>query len=330
LADKGSRLRIAALGCLVLACGVALFLHLRARAQEEAVPLVGVVRETEVHISSETNGRLASIKVAPGQTVHKGDLLAVLSNPELAADVVQSRAADLQARTNRANVYAGMREEERTISAENVRIADANVTLARQQYARAAALAARDFGSKQTLDEASNSLNKAEATLAQLQAVYTEAQAGPTTEERAIADTQLALAIATTADQQAMLDKTRIVAPIDSTVGLIVASEGEVISPGEPILTLEAPRARWFSFTIREDRLGGIAIGASVTAVTAAGRVPGRVTELRPLGEFATWRAARAVGDHDLNSFFVRVDPIVPIEGIEPGMTVWLEPAAPS
>jgi HlyD family secretion protein len=67
-----------------------------------------------------------------------------------------------------------------------------------------------------------------------------------------------------------------------------------------------------------------------VTADTAAGRVPGRVTELRPLGEFATWRAARAVGDHDLNSFFVRVDPIVPIEGIEPGMTVWLEPAAPS
>ena len=47
--------------------------------------------------------------------------------------------------------------------------------------------------------------------------------------------------------------------------------------------------------------------------------------ELRPLGEFATWRAGRAVGDHDLNSFLLRLDPIDPKdEGLQPGMTVWL------
>ena len=50
-----------------------------------------------------------------------------------------------------------------------------------------------------------------------------------------------------------------------------------------------------------------------------------RVTELRPLGEFAVWRAARAVGDHDLNGFLVRADPIAETEGLEPGMTVWLD-----
>ena len=43
-------------------------------------------------------------------------------------------------------------------------------------------------------------------------------------------------------------------------------------------------------------------------------------------GEFATWRAARAVGDHDLNSFLVRVDPETPNDSIEPGMTVRLAP----
>ena len=38
------------------------------------------------------------------------------------------------------------------------------------------------------------------------------------------------------------------------------------------------------------------------------------------------WRAARAVGDHDLNSFFLRADPIDMKEKLEPGMTVWLIP----
>jgi HlyD family secretion protein len=42
------------------------------------------------------------------------------------------------------------------------------------------------------------------------------------------------------------------------------------------------------------------------------------------LGDFATWRAARAIGDHDLNMFAVRVDPINAVDGPEPGVTVWL------
>jgi HlyD family secretion protein len=108
-------------------------------------------------------------------------------------------------------------------------------------------------------------------------------------------------------------------------------SPGEIISPGQSILTLNAPNERWFSFTVREDRLGNIAVGAPVTLATTAGqRVAGRVTEILPLGEFATWRAARAVNDHDLNSFLVRVDPKEASDGVEPGMTVWLDTTAPS
>jgi hypothetical protein len=64
-----------------------------------------------------------------------------------------------------------------------------------------------------------------------------------------------------------------------------------------------------------------------VTLLTAKSKaIEGHVTELRPLGEFATWRAARAAGDHDLNSFLVRIDPAETREDLQPGMTVWLEP----
>jgi HlyD family secretion protein len=99
-----------------------------------------------------------------------------------------------------------------------------------------------------------------------------------------------------------------------------------VISPGQSVMTLEAGRERWFTFTIREDRLGDITIGAPLRLRTAKGdSIEARVTELRPLGEFATWRAARAVGDHDLNSFLLRADPVAETHQLEPGMTVWLD-----
>jgi HlyD family secretion protein len=44
-------------------------------------------------------------------------------------------------------------------------------------------------------------------------------------------------------------------------------------------------------------------------------------------GEFATWRAARVVGDHDLNTFLVRTDPVGLVSPeLQPGMSVWLNP----
>src|SRR5208283_2365783 len=103
------------------------------------------------------------------------------------------------------------------------------------------------------------------------------------------------------------------------------AEPGEAISPGQPVLTLGLANDRWFSFTIREDRLGSVTIGSTLTLKSAAGdRLQARVTELRPLGEFAVWRAARAVGDHDLNNFLLRADPTGPTPKLEPGMTVWI------
>jgi HlyD family secretion protein len=48
------------------------------------------------------------------------------------------------------------------------------------------------------------------------------------------------------------------------------------------------------------------------------------IDEIVPRGEFATWRAARAIGDYDLNTFVVRADPVGAAGAIQPGMTVWL------
>jgi HlyD family secretion protein len=298
--------------------------RLHAAAQPEA-PLIGVVRETEMRIAPETTGRLQSLSVVAGQRVRKGDSLALLSNPELTASVAEARAKAAEAKADRDNVYAGVRVEEINVAGRTVRSAEANLLFAHQQYERSAKLAADRFASLQQLDERSAALRQAEARTELARSADIRNRAGPTPEERRIADAKVALAEATVADLEAQLAKTRLVAPTDGVVTLLVGSPGEVIAPGEPVLTLARDNERWFSFTVREDRLHGLDVDAKTDVTLASGQtIEGLVSEIRPLGEFATWRAARAVGDHDLSSFLVRIDPLEPKPIIQPGATVWL------
>ena len=290
-------------------------------------PVAGLVRQTEIRIAPEVTGRLSAIAVKAGQAVHKGDLLATLSNPELEASLGEAKAAWAAAQADRDNVYAGVRAEEVAILARSIETAEANLLFARQENDRAVALAARDYAGRQQLDESTAQLAKSVADLDLQRAQHAAANAGPTAEERALADARVVLAKATMADLQAQLDKTRLVAPADGIVGVIDAEQGEVVPVGKPVLMLE-PGKPWFAFTLREDDLGPLTVGSLVDLTMSGGRhIAARVTELRPLGEFATWRAARAVGDHDLNSFRLRLDPTAEVEGLQPGMSVWLATA---
>jgi multidrug resistance efflux pump len=287
-------------------------------------PIAGMVRQTEVRIAPEITGRLTTIAVRTGQQVHKGDLLAALDNPELAASLSEAKAALASAGAERARIYSGVRAEEVAILARSMETAEANLLLARQEIARTTALTARDFASRQQLDDRTAALAKSEADLELKRAEHAAASAGPTVEERALADARVALAEAAAADLQAKLDKRRLMAPADGTVGVIVVEPGEVVPVGKPVLVLETA-APWFAFTLREDALGRLTVGGTVDLLEADGqKIAARVTELRPLGEFATWRAARAAGDHDLNSFRLRLDPVAAQNGLRPGMTVWL------
>jgi HlyD family secretion protein len=327
--DAKLNVRRARLFGAVIAIGAVALIAYRAwTVPASRAPILGVVHETEIRVAPEASGRLAAVRVKPGDHVRKGDVLAILSTPELAASLVEAKANAASARADQANVNAGVRREQVDSAAHGVRIAEANLLLAQKQYDRARTLAAASFTSKQQLDESTTALSKARASLDLAQATYGQDQAGPTTQERAIADAKAMLGDATVADLEAKLAKTTLLAPTDGVVGLIVAELGEAISPGQAVMTLDAGPERWFTFTIREDRLDGIGIGKPLFLRTAKGdRIEARVTELRPLGEFAVWRAARAVGDHDINSFLMRADPLQAPDGLEPGMTVWIDDA---
>jgi multidrug resistance efflux pump len=322
--------RLLAVLVAVAAIGAAAAVGYRYEVQHNPKPpLVGVMHETEIRIAPEISARLKSLVVASGQDVRKGETLAELSSPEIAASLEEAEANADSARANLANVAAGVRQEEIDEAAQRAAVAASNLLLAKAQFSRVSILAAKNFASRQQYDEDAAALAEADAHLNLAQAALAESKAGPTREQLAIAASQVRLAVDTIGDVAAELAKTTLIAPADGVARLLVAEPGEAIVPGQPVLTLGLANDRWFSFTIREDRLDGMTIGSTLTLRTAAGdHFQAKVTELRPLGEFAVWRAARAVGDHDLANFLLRADPIGPTPKLEPGMTVWIDEGA--
>jgi HlyD family secretion protein len=309
---------------LVLVAGALVYFE---RRSESPVPIVGVVRATEVRIEPEVEGQLVSIAVAKGAQVRAGDVLARLSAIELTAQADQARAALASATANRNNVYAGVRREQVDSLKSAIAKANARLDYVQLQLTRTSTLARQSFESQQTLDQAENDVASARADVDEAQANYDAALAGPTREERAIADAQVGAAAAAVAVLERRLDKMVLRAPTDGVVSVIAAEVGENVRAGQPIVVVEASGKQWLSFNVREDDLNGLAVGAtaSVTRNVANGTSKAVVTELQPLGIFATWQAERVIGDHDRNTLRLRLDPDTVSADLEPGATVWIE-----
>jgi HlyD family secretion protein len=312
-----------ALGLILVAAGVGGFILWH---RGDASTIVGVVRTTEVRVAPEVGGQLAAIKVHKGARVRAGDVVAELSAVELTAAVGQARAALAAASASRDHVYAGVRDEEIAALASEIEKAKSRLAYAQAQLDRTAYLARSDTATQQTLDQAQNDVASAAADVAEAEANHDAAVAGPTKEERAIADAQVEAAAAALAVLERRLEKTILRAPADGVVSVIVAEVGENIRAGQPVLAIEATGKQWLSFNVREDFLHGIRVGMTLDVERMGTRetTPALVTEVLPLGPFATWQAERAVGDHDRNTLRLRLDPKGDPTKFEPGMTVWL------
>jgi HlyD family secretion protein len=315
--------RQAVLGLVLIALGIGGYVLWRSK---ENATLIGVVRTTEIRVAPEVGGQLVTINVQKGDHVKAGDVVAQLSAIELSASVVQARAARDQASAQRDNVFAGVRAEEVASLASAIDKAKSRLDYAQSELARKAQLVPSNAASQQDLDQAQADAATARADVADAQANHAAAVAGPTREERAIAGAQVKAAARAVEVLERRLDKTTLRAPADGIVTVVVAEVGENLTAGQPVLAIAATGKQWLSFNVREDMLHGLTVGDKVEVTRPGGEPrPATVTELTPLGSFATWQAERAIGDHDRSTLRLRLDPEDDPAGLEPGMTVWLK-----
>src|SRR5260370_3207984 len=167
---------------LVLAAGVLIYSVSRSGS---AGRVGGGVRGTEIRVEPEVNGQLVSIAVEKGAHVHAGDVLARLSAVELTAQADQARAALASAIAARNNTYAGVRREQVASLKYEIAKAKARLEYVQAQFTRTSTLARQSFESQQALDQAENEAASARADVAEAQANYDAAVAGPTPGEGA-------------------------------------------------------------------------------------------------------------------------------------------------
>src|SRR4051794_5910503 len=119
---------------------------------QPTMPIVGVVRSTEIRVAPEVGGQLAAIKVRKGSNVKAGEIVAELSALELTAAVAQARAALAAATASRNNVYAGVRAEQIAALAAEIGKAKSRVDYAQAQPDRPAHPARHDHAPQPTPD----------------------------------------------------------------------------------------------------------------------------------------------------------------------------------
>jgi HlyD family secretion protein len=297
-------------------------------ARPEPLLVQGEVESTRIDIAARVSGRLEKLAVTRGQNVPAGATLLVIDNPELMAELREAQAEKTVADAELARINAGTRSEIIALRHAEVDRATAEVTLAQQTYDRTRSLAANKVASQSKLDEATDELTVAQRRLEQAKLAYQEAVRGFTAEEHEIAVANVAKAAAKIDTIKALVDQLTITAPVASEVYQIPVEEGEVVTPGVPLLSLVDLGDTWLGFSLREDLMAGLKQGDRIEVrVPALGnrRITAEIRVIAAKGEYAGWRATRATGDFDLRTFAIRAYPVEKIDGLRPGMSVYTD-----
>jgi HlyD family secretion protein len=279
-----NRRRIVLLAVVAVLAGAGAY-YLTAR-QPPSIVLTGIVATDDVRVGAMIQGRLEELMVDSGDTVDKGQLLARIQPQEPQADVEfyknseqASAAAVDEARAQLKLLETQTREQIRQASANlasaraQAEQADADLENAQLKFDRARDLRRQAANSEQDLDEARTARDAAKARAdsvhRQVQAAeaalaLAEANAEQIAARKAALEAtsrQLAAAGAQTQKAEVRLAYTEVRAPISGIVDVRAALAGEVVNPGQTIVSLIDPDDLWIRADVEESYIDAIHVG---------------------------------------------------------------------
>lgn len=287
--------------------------------------IMGEVAATEYRVLNKVPGRLDTFYVQEGQQVKAGDTLAYVSSPEVSAKLAQAEAARSAASAQSSKARNGARQQQIMSAYEMWQKAEAGVDIAKKSYDRVQALFDKKVVSAQKRDEAEAQYKVAVATANAARQQYEMAKEGAQQEDKQAASALVAQANGAVSEVQSYLNDRYLVAPCNGEIAQIYPKRSELLSTGSPVLSVLDMSDVWFTFSVREDLLNGLTVGteAEVT-IPALGEqtYKARVTSIRAMASYATWRATKTNGQYDVKSFDVKLVPTEKIAGLRPGMSV--------
>src|SRR6266487_789219 len=315
---------------LVLAAGVGMYFYLR-RAPA-ALLLTGIVTTNDVIVSPQIGGQIRQLLVKEGDVVKKDQLVAVIAPDELRADTAyythnvaglssQVQESEAALRYQQLQTADQIRQAESTLAASEAQVdaAAADLENARLVYSRTQNLSKRGVVSPQELDQARTAASAAQAKLDALKKQVdaqraTVALARSSAEQTAVRRSQVQanqhLREAATAQQtkaDVRLRYTEIHAPMDGIVDVRAVRVGEVVTPGQPVVTLINQDDLWVRVDVEESYIDRVRIGDTLTVRLPSGVERSGTVFFRGVdASFATQRDVSRT-KRDIKTFEVRL-----------------------
>lgn len=279
---------------------------------DEPDEIQGQVEARQYRVSAKVSARVKKLYVEEGQYVHVGDTLAILEAPDISA---QERAAEATAQAAQAfsDMKAnGSRQEDIRAAAENVNKTEAAYNIVQKTYRRTESLFAEGVATEQKRDEDRAAMQVAQAQVQAARSRYDLERNGARYEERSAAAQQAKAARSGTDVVRSLLKETVQIASQDGEVDKIYTHDGEYVSNGTPIMSINMLDDVWGTFNIREDKLHNIHPGSTITAYSPTYNKDFKlqVYYVEVEDEYATWKATKAKKDYDKRTFEVRARPI--------------------
>ena len=331
---------------LSIVLGISLIYYFLSTPRSGDLILIGTVDSNQVIVSPQVGGRLTKLLVDEGTQVKQGDLIAVLDPSELEAEARAAAATidsmkykvaetqDTHAATQ-GSTSSGVANTQAKLASARAELLQAEATLQRTESdsRRMIELAKQGVASDQDRVQAETNLTAQQAVVQALKEQVTAAQADL---NMAIANVHQAGAAQSTvqstrgqlANAEAMLKEsevrvgyTKIYAPISGTVSVRAAREGEVLNPGQPIVTIIDLSDTWVRAAIPETESDHIGIGDTLRIRLPGGTVvPGKVFFKSAEADFATQRDVSR-RKRDIKTIILKVRLDNPKGAYVPGMT---------
>ena len=325
---KNEELRVGLMGLiivLILVFVIGIYVY-----KPEPVILQGEAVASELRISGKIPGRIQQFLAEEGSMVKAGDTLVIINSPELDAKLFQATSAESAAMAQNNKANKGARKELILGAYEMWQKAEVGVDIMKKSYDRVQRLYDKGVVPAQKRDEAEAQYKAAVATSNAAKSQYDMAMNGAESEDKAAAMALVNRAKGAVMEVESYMLETTLTSPIDGEVSEIYPKRGELVGTGAPIMSIVDMNDIWFSFNVREDLLGSMKIGNTFTVKIPAldnQEVEVKVSYIKALASYATWKATKTSGQFDVKTFEVRARPTKKIANLRPGMTALVEKA---
>ncbi|NML38957.1 biotin/lipoyl-binding protein [Chitinophaga sp. G-6-1-13] len=224
----------------------------------------GKAKKDVVSFAPKVTGRILNIYVKEGQTVRKGDTLALLDVPEVSAKIAQAQGAVNAATAQEQMARNGATADQLKQLQAKYKGLKEQYEFARKSYERATNMFNDSLMSPQSYDEIYAKYQGAKAQYDAVIAELDDVKRGTRVEKVNMAAGQASQAKGALQEANVAYSERYVIATNDMDIETISLNPGELATAGFALFNGYIPGSTWFRFTVPESKISAYKKGQDV------------------------------------------------------------------